>query len=81
LVADIVAAVLRALASTSEKLLTQYREYCDTIGRAVRIAGVGGEQLEGIAREVDVLSNLIVEVDGVLHQISVGDVEHLRVTP
>jgi BirA family biotin operon repressor/biotin-[acetyl-CoA-carboxylase] ligase len=81
LVADVVAAVLRALAGTSENLLAQYRDYCDTIGRAVRITGVGGEQLKGIARDVDELSNLLVEVDGVVHQISVGDVEHLRVTP
>ena len=81
LTCDIVAAALRALASDSAKLLMQYRDYCDTIGRAVRITGVGGELLEGIARDVDELSNLVVEVAGEVHQVSVGDVEHLRVKP
>lgn len=55
-------------------LLAEYREGLSTLGQRVRVAGVG-ERHEGIARDVDALGRLILELDsGQLVTLHSGDV-------
>jgi BirA family biotin operon repressor/biotin-[acetyl-CoA-carboxylase] ligase len=55
-----------------------YREACVTIGRPVRVDLVAGDSLVGVAVDVDDEGRLVLESDGALRVIEVGDVVHLR---
>ena len=59
--------------------LDGYRSRCLTIGRAVRVQRVGGEELTGQATGVDASGALEVrDQAGQLHRVSAGDVFHVR---
>ena len=55
----------------------RYRDRCSTIGTEVRVERPDGA-LVGKAIDLDVSGALLVEADGRLHQVEVGDVVHLR---
>lgn len=59
---------------------TRYRETCITVGREVRVTGIGARPtLEGVARRVDDLGRLVVRApDGTEIPVEAGDVLHVR---
>lgn len=59
---------------------TRYREICITLGREVRVSGIGARPtLEGVARRVDDLGRLVVRApDGTEIPVEAGDVLHVR---
>jgi BirA family biotin operon repressor/biotin-[acetyl-CoA-carboxylase] ligase len=60
-----------------KRLAERFRKRCHTIGQLVRVEQTDGT-LEGTATDVDDEGRLVVEVDGHLRTVSVGDVIHLR---
>lgn len=57
----------------------EYRESCETLGRAVRIEGVGETRYEGDAVDIDTTGALVVRLaDGSTQAFSAGDVVHAR---
>jgi BirA family biotin operon repressor/biotin-[acetyl-CoA-carboxylase] ligase len=58
--------------------LADYRAQCVTIGQPVRVHGVDGSTLDGVAIDVDDTGRLVVEADGGRHLVAAGDVEHVR---
>jgi BirA family biotin operon repressor/biotin-[acetyl-CoA-carboxylase] ligase len=83
--------LLRALARRYERwrdatgdaeasgLRRAYLENCRTLGQDVRVTLPGGEELVGEAATVDDAGRLVVvDLDGVRHVVSAGDVLHLR---
>lgn len=79
-------AVLRAMGPAylswdgdGEEAARRYRERCDTVGRAVRVALPGDRTLEGEAVDVDRSGCLVVRApDGTTTAVSAGDVVHVR---
>ncbi|MQA08625.1 MAG: biotin--[acetyl-CoA-carboxylase] ligase [Pseudonocardiaceae bacterium] len=62
-------------------VLASYRDACDTIGRDIRIEGVGETVYHGRAVDVDTSGSLILQSsDGRRQAFSAGDVVHLRST-
>ncbi|RKT57529.1 biotin--[acetyl-CoA-carboxylase] ligase [Saccharothrix australiensis] len=60
-------------------LLDEYRRHCGTLGQRVRVELPGGA-LSGTARSVGLDGTIVVRDDaGADHEISAGDVVHLRV--
>jgi BirA family biotin operon repressor/biotin-[acetyl-CoA-carboxylase] ligase len=60
-------------------LLGAYRQGCSTVGQDVRVLLPGGGELGGHATSVDVDGRLVVRTaDGRDHQVSAGDVLHVR---
>jgi len=58
-----------------------YRLRCSTLGRDVRVALPGGEQLLGTAVAVDDSGRLVVRArSGASHVLSAGEVTHVRLT-
>ncbi len=60
--------------------VTQYRAHCRTLGQEVRISRVGDESIVGLATDISGAGEIIVDIDGELLSVSVGDVEHLRLS-
>ena len=58
--------------------LDQYRKVCCTIGQDLRISQIVGEAIFGRALSVTGDGALRIDIDGVVQDISVGDVEHVR---
>ncbi len=58
-------------------LRAEYERALATIGQAVRVEQLTGTVV-GRARGVDAVGQLLVEVDGVIQTLGVGDVIHLR---
>lgn len=58
--------------------MDEYRKTCCTIGQELRINQIAGEALRGRAIAVSSDGALQIEIDGVVRDISVGDVEHVR---
>ncbi len=56
-----------------------YRQSCDTIGSLVRVE-MSGETLIGVATDISVEGNLLVETDSCMKAVPAGDVIHLRKT-
>ena len=57
----------------------RYRETCVTLGRAVRVLGVGSSPtVDGVARRIDDHGRLVVEHGGTESAVDVGDVLHVR---
>ncbi|MFC7527926.1 biotin--[acetyl-CoA-carboxylase] ligase [Actinoplanes sp. GCM10030250] len=60
-------------------LLGEYQRHCATIGRTVRVLLPGGGELTGEAVTVDRDGQLVIRTeDGARHQVSAGDVLHVR---
>ena len=66
------------LGRSDRDVASAYRTACVTIGRAVRVSLVDGEEFEGTAADVDDEGRLLVEVNACLRTVDVGDVVHLR---
>jgi BirA family transcriptional regulator, biotin operon repressor / biotin---[acetyl-CoA-carboxylase] ligase len=56
----------------------EYRRWCSTIGRAVRVMLPGGAELRGVASGIDQAGRLLVAGDGGVVPVSAGDVIHVR---
>lgn len=65
-------------AAQRQQLRQAYRSDLATLGRRVRV-DLPGEVLEGVAVDVSDTGSLLVDVDGILRDVAVGDVVHLRV--
>ena len=63
-----------------ENVLAEYRDLCDTIGRAVRVERTNAEPLEGTATDVAASGALMVRTDEGVVEVPAGDVVHLRPT-
>ncbi|MGH3689641.1 MAG: biotin--[acetyl-CoA-carboxylase] ligase [Microbacterium sp.] len=59
-------------------LLEAVSARCATLGKTVRVSMPADRMLEGVATAIDANGRLLVESDGVEHQISAGDVVHVR---
>jgi BirA family transcriptional regulator, biotin operon repressor / biotin---[acetyl-CoA-carboxylase] ligase len=61
-------------------LLVQYRADCATLGRKVRVELPAGQELAGVAEDVDAAGRLLVRPEGAAAAtpVSAGDVVHLR---
>ena len=70
----------RRLEERHEQTLADYRDRCETLGRSVRVTLPGGATIAGLAAGLDDWGRLIVDADGTVTALSVGDVEHV-VTP
>lgn len=55
-----------------------YRRCCATLGRQVRVQLAAGQQLSGIAVDVDAAGRLVIDAAGRCRALSAGDVTHLR---
>ena len=69
----------RIEALRSEAFLTDYSAACCTIGQEVRVEGVGGSVIAGIAEGIAADGALlVVDADGTSSTINSGDVVHVR---
>jgi len=59
-------------------LAADYASACATLGQAVRIATLAGEDVVGHAVQIAADGRLLVDVDGELSAVGAGDVQHLR---
>jgi BirA family biotin operon repressor/biotin-[acetyl-CoA-carboxylase] ligase len=59
-------------------LRREYLRLCSTVGKDVRAALPGGQQLTGTACDVDLSGRLVISCAGQLISVSAGDVVHLR---
>ncbi len=55
-----------------------YRRCCGTLGQQVRVELPAGQQLSGIATDVDAEGRLVIDDAGARQVLSAGDVTHLR---
>ena len=55
----------------------EFREFSSTLGQRVRAIYPDGRELTGMAVDIDVLGNLIID-DGERHSVSAADIVHLR---
>lgn len=55
----------------------RWLELSDTVGRAI-VARAGGEEIHGLAVDLDREGGLVVETDGGRRVIAFGEIEHLR---
>lgn len=75
------AAWLTSLPRDPQRLLLTYREDCASIGQHVRVDFPDGEQLEGVARDLDTQGRLVVDTDRGAVAVNAGDVTHLPTDP
>jgi BirA family biotin operon repressor/biotin-[acetyl-CoA-carboxylase] ligase len=62
-----------------ERILDTWRHYESILGSLVEVS-VPGSRLLGVAEDIDSCGRLLVrDTEGVLHQVTVGDVAHCRV--
>jgi BirA family transcriptional regulator, biotin operon repressor / biotin---[acetyl-CoA-carboxylase] ligase len=59
-------------------LRDEYRRYCVTLGRQVRVELPGGGTIEGTARDIDEAGRLLVGTPDGPRIVSAGDIVHLR---
>jgi BirA family transcriptional regulator, biotin operon repressor / biotin---[acetyl-CoA-carboxylase] ligase len=62
------------------QLTAKYRAMCSTLGLPVRADLPGGQEVVGVARDVDEQGRLCIDTDGEEVVLSAGDVVHLRPT-
>ena len=55
-----------------------YRRSSETIGRPVRATTTGGDTVEGVAKDVGELGELLVETTGGVRAVAFGEVTNLR---
>lgn len=63
---------------TSSGLADEYRRWCETLGRRVRITATDGSAYEADAVDVDESGRLVVDVGARLVAVAASDVEHVR---
>lgn len=64
--------------SGPDSLLDRYRSRCATLGLTVRIEQADGTSRVGRATDIDGSGRLVLDDDGALTHVDVGDVVHLR---
>ncbi|MDZ7702190.1 MAG: biotin--[acetyl-CoA-carboxylase] ligase [Halobacteriales archaeon] len=68
-----------AFRGTPETIVDAWRERSTTLGQEVWVR-TGGEELVGVAADVDEAGALLVETDSGTRRVAAGDCEHLRPT-
>ena len=68
----------RSAHGADDRLLSDYRDRCQTIGAQVRVVLPGDREIVGVARSIDDRGRLCVESEGETLAVSAGDVVHLR---
>ena len=76
----LIAALVMAFDPWSRPTITDYRDSCSTIGNAVAVQLTNGDALQGLAVGVSDEGALLVDVDGVVHEVATGDVQQVRGT-
>lgn len=76
--ASVIANVIDRCAKNPVEIAAEYRELCSTIGQRVRIVRPDGEDIVGLADDIDDDGHLLVETVGGLLTITSGDVVTLR---
>lgn len=61
-----------------EAIVAEFRTRCSTLGTVVRVERIGRADLVGVAIDVDADGHLLVDSDGTVHDVVVGDVVHVR---
>ncbi len=69
--------LLANFSGDSEQVKSQFRDSCVTLGQQVRAELPGGEQLIGLASEIDSVGQLVI-LTPEAHSLSAADVWHLR---
>lgn len=59
-------------------LRAAYRQYCDTLGRAIVVTLPQGQPVQGVASEIDATGRLVVDDGSQKRAFAVGDVTHVR---
>ncbi|MGV0642884.1 biotin--[acetyl-CoA-carboxylase] ligase [Mycolicibacterium sp. XJ879] len=62
-------------------LIADYRARSLTLGTPVRAMLPGGQEIVGVARDIDEQGRLDIDTDGALTKVSAGDIVHLRPAP
>lgn len=65
--------------SENNQWIEEYKKYCSTIGKNIQVLNNDGSQLSGEAISVEESGALVIKNLENLYQITVGDVEHLKV--
>ncbi len=68
----------RHLALDTQGRRARYVERLHTLGRTVRIERPGDSDLVGVATGLDDRGRLLVDTDGIVRAVDVGDIVHLR---
>lgn len=64
-----------------EQVLADYRSHSSTLGARVRVVLPGGEELEGVAVNVDESGHLLVQTGETVRTVIAGDVIHATIQP
>jgi BirA family transcriptional regulator, biotin operon repressor / biotin---[acetyl-CoA-carboxylase] ligase len=59
------------------EILDAYRRVCDTLGRRIRARTTEGEEVVGVAADLDPLGGLVVETSAGRRTVAFGEVAHL----
>jgi BirA family biotin operon repressor/biotin-[acetyl-CoA-carboxylase] ligase len=62
----------------ANRVVVRYRPYCATLGRRVRARTTAGDEVEGVAKDLDENGGLLVEAERGTVAITFGEVVHLR---
>jgi BirA family biotin operon repressor/biotin-[acetyl-CoA-carboxylase] ligase len=62
------------------RVVPRYATVCRTLGRRVRATPIGGEMVEGLARDLNERGSLLIETDDGVHPVAFGEIVHLRTT-
>ena len=69
---------LAVLVGSPDQFVAGYRALCETLGRQVRVELPSGDQLLGVASDVDEHGRLVVTTADGDVPVAAGDVEHVR---
>jgi BirA family transcriptional regulator, biotin operon repressor / biotin---[acetyl-CoA-carboxylase] ligase len=64
--------------SLAKRVVDNYRRICITLGRTVRARTTAGDEVEGVALDIDETGGLIVRTDHGTARVTFGEVLHLR---
>lgn len=78
LIAEIISQLEIITSDNPASWRARYLEQCATVGSTVRVTLADGSHLEGLATQLAESGGLVVEVDDVAVEVTVGDIEHLR---
>lgn len=76
----LIAALMLSFDPWLRPTIAEYRDACSTIGNTVAVHLTNGDALQGLAVGVSDAGALLVDVDGVVHEVATGDVQQVRAT-
>ena len=62
------------------RVVPRYATVCTTLGRRVRATPIGGDVVEGLARDLNERGSLLIQTDDGIHPVAFGEIVHLRAT-